>query len=255
MTSAAKTVGLFLAAALFLAGACAIAEDSELSLKELRAQQRTLRRLATEPGPAADREIARQFDELDAGRLPFALWLDVLEAAAKREDPALRARLAERKRQEAASTDPMRQWRECLEGGDGNEGREIFREKPEAGCIRCHRIGKEGGEIGPNLAALSQRAQRIHILESIIDPSASIVPGFSNLLVKLKDGRELAGIVSAESTDRMTLTSPTDGKKITFRTSDIVTETSLPSAMPPAFGEILGKRAVRDLVEFLAQQE
>ena len=165
----------------------------------------------------------------------------MLEAAGKRQDPALRARLAERARVEAASTDPLRPWRECLEGGDANEGREIFREKPEAGCIRCHRIGKEGGEIGPNLTALSQRAQRIAILESIIDPNASIVPGFSSLLVKLKDGRELAGIVSAETIDLMTLTSPTDGKKTTFRTSDIVAETALPSAMPPAFGQILGQ--------------
>lgn len=236
-------------------GAIAFAEEPELSLKEIRAQQRTLRRLATEPGPEADREIARRLDELDAGKLPYALWLDVLEAAAKREDPALRARLAQRKRVEAASTDPMKQWRECLEGGDANEGREIFREKPEAGCIRCHRVEKEGGEIGPNLAALSQRAQRIAILESIVDPNASIVPGFKNLLVKLKDGREIAGVVSAESTDLMTLTSPTDGKKTTIRTSEIVEETGLPSAMPPAFGQTLGKRAIRDLVEFLAGQE
>jgi quinoprotein glucose dehydrogenase len=244
-----------LLAMFFLLGACAMAEDRDLALREIRAQQRALRRLATEPGPAADREITRRFDELDAGRLPLALWLDVLEAAAKRQDPALRARLAERARVEAASTDPLRQWRECLEGGEANEGREIFREKPEAGCIRCHRIGNEGGEIGPNLTALSQRAQRISILESIVDPNASIVPGFSNLWVKLKDGREIAGIVSAESTDLMTLTSPTDGKKTTFRTSEIAAETGLPSAMPPAFGAILGKRAIRDLVEFLATQE
>jgi putative heme-binding domain-containing protein len=243
-----------LLAILFIIGAGAFAED-ELSLKEIRADQRHLRRVATEPGPEADREITRKFDEMDAGRLPVALWLDVLEAAAKRDDPALRARLAERARVEAASTDPMRKWRECLDGGDANEGREIFRDKPEAGCIRCHRIGNEGGEIGPNLTALSQRAQRIAILESIVEPNLSIVPGFSNLLVKLKDGREIAGIVSSESIDLMTLTSPIDGKKTTFRTGEIVEETGLPSAMPPAFGAILGKRAVRDLVEFLATQE
>jgi putative heme-binding domain-containing protein len=243
-----------LLAILFITGACAFAED-EMSLKEIRAEQRHLRRVATEPGPEADREIARKLDDMEAGRLPLALWLDVLEAAAKRDNPALRARLAERARTEAASTDPMRKWRECLDGGDANEGREIFREKPEAGCIRCHRIGNEGGEIGPNLTALSQRAQRIAILESIVEPNLSIVPGFSNLFVKLKDGREISGIVSAESTDLMTITSPTDGKKTTFRTSDIVEETGLPSAMPPAFGAILGKRAIRDLVEFLATQE
>jgi quinoprotein glucose dehydrogenase len=244
-----------LVAILLVMSACAIAQDQELSLKEIRAEQRHLRRVATEPGSAADQEITRKLDELDAGRLPLPLWLDVLEAAAKRDNPALRARLAERARVEAASTDPMRKWRECLEGGDANEGREIFRDKPEAGCIRCHRLGNEGGEIGPNLTALIQRAQRIAILESIVEPSLSIVAGFTNLLVKLKDGREITGIVSAESTDLMTITSATDGKKTTFRTSDIAEETGLPSAMPPAFGAILGKRAIRDLVEFLATQE
>jgi len=240
-----------LALALAMAGTT-LADDAE---KALRARQAALHKLATQPGPEADRELSRQLDELDAGRLPLALWLDVLEAAGRRDDPALRARLAERARVLATAPDPLRSWRECLEGGSVVLGRTIFREKPEAGCLRCHSVDGEGGAIGPDLSKLSQRAQRISILESILDPNAYIVMGFKNLLVKLKDGREIAGIVNAESEDKMRLISVVDGKPTTIRTDEIETETALPSAMPPGFGQILGKRAIRDLVEFLATRD
>ena len=221
----------------------------------IRLQQRALRRLAEVPGPDATRVIAEQFDALISGELPLGLWLDVLEAARKRDDPALRKRLADRDRELAASADPLRNWRECLEGGDASEGREIFRSRPEAGCIRCHRAQKEGGEIGPDLTAITQRAQRISVLESILEPNTYIVPGFRTVLVKLKDGSEVSGILSFESTELLRLTSPVDGKQTTIRADEIEKETGLPSAMPPGYGAVLGKRAIRDLIEYLFNQE
>jgi len=61
--------------------------------------------------------------------------------------------------------------------------------------------------------------------------------------------------VSFESTDDITITSVVDGKKRRLKTADIAERTPLPSAMPPGLGLVLGKRAIRDLVEFLATLE
>ena len=221
----------------------------------IRLKQRALRRLADLPGPTATRLIQEQFDALEAEKLPLPLWLDVLEAAGKRADPALKERLARREGELAAQPDPLRNWRECLEGGDASEGRAIFRERPEAGCIRCHRAQKEGGDIGPDLTAIAQRAQRISVLESILDPNAYIVPGFRSVLIKLKNGDEVSGVLTFESTEALHLVSPIDGKKTIVRSDDIEKETGLPSAMPPGYGILLGKRAIRDLIEYLFTQE
>jgi hypothetical protein len=43
-----------------------------------------------------------------------------------------------------------------------------------------------------------------------------------------------------------------DGKKTKVKTADITERTPLPSPMPPHFGAVLDKRAIRDLVEFIA---
>jgi mono/diheme cytochrome c family protein len=43
-------------------------------------------------------------------------------------------------------------------------------------CLGCHRIGDQGGRIGPSLNAISERADAAYVLAVIGDPAASI-PG------------------------------------------------------------------------------
>jgi quinoprotein glucose dehydrogenase len=219
---------------------------------EMRAQQEALVALGDLPGLEADRVLLAQFDRYVAGKLPPALWLELFEAAAKRQDPKLKARLTELQQKTAASRDPLTPYRECLEGGDAASGRAIFTKKVEAGCIRCHRVSGEGGEIGPDLSALQQVTDRIYILESIVEPNAVIAAGFQNVMLSLKNGDTVWGIASFESSDEIVLTSVVDGKKRTYAIADVVDRKPLPSAMPPSFGLILSKRTIRDLVEFLA---
>jgi mono/diheme cytochrome c family protein len=45
----------------------------------------------------------------------------------------------------------------------------------EIGCAQCHRVGSEGGFIGPDLTAVASRFDRRTILESMIEPSKVIV--------------------------------------------------------------------------------
>jgi putative heme-binding domain-containing protein len=231
------------------------AETKPVRVQGIRARQRELDELAAQSGPEADQKLLAQFEAYRAGTLPPALWLELFEAAAKRDHPALKARLAERERELEASRDPLSRYRECLEGGDAVAGRALFIERPEAGCIRCHRVSGEGGEIGPDLTALRQATDRIFILESIIDPNAKIAFGYPNVLLKLTNGELVSGVAAFESSEEIIVTSVVDGKKRTVKTADVAERTPLPSAMPPGFGLVLGKRAIRDLVEFLATLE
>lgn len=218
----------------------------------LREQQRHLAALAKNSGPDSDREILALLDQYRAGMLPAALWLELFEAAAGSTDPAVQARLAEHNQTLEQSRDLVKRFRDCLEGGDAEAGRVIFTTRPEAGCVRCHRVSGEGGQIGPELTALQQATDRVFILESIVDPNTTIASGFQHMLLKLKSGESVSGIVSFESGEVVGVTSIIDGKRRDLPTRDIIERTPLPSAMPPGFGTILGKHAVRDLVEFIA---
>ena len=233
-----------------------IAGDAEtLENGSIRARQKVLARVGSQPGARADELLLSQFTQFEKGELHPALWLDLLEAMAKRENPEIKARLAEREKALEKSPDPLSRYRECLEGGHAEAGRALFSEKPEAGCIRCHKVQGKGGEIGPDLTGLHQTTERIYILESIVDPNAVITPGFQNILLTLKNGDTVTGIFNSERDDEITITSTIDGKKRKVKAQDVTDRTPLPSAMPPGFGVVLGKRAIRDLVEYLATLE
>jgi len=230
-----------------------IAEETAVLEKgRLSAKQRAFARLGTHSDPAADELLRKQFGRYRTGELPPALWLDLFEAMAKRNNAEFNALLAEREERLAKSPDPLRRFEECLEGGNGEEGRAIFTKKPEAGCIRCHSVDGKGGQVGPELTWLRNATERIHILESIILPNSTIATGFDSVALKLKSGETVAGVVRGESASEITLASFVDGKRSTVKISNVTERTPLPSPMPPQFGQVLGKRAIRDLVQFIA---
>ncbi len=229
-----------------------VEEIAVLDKGRLSAKQRALARLGVHSDPAADEVLRKQFESYRAGELRPAMWLDLFEAMAKRTNAEFTKLLAEREERLAKSPDPLRRFEECLEGGNGEAGRAIFTKKPEAGCIRCHAVDGKGGQIGPELTWLRNATERSHVLESIILPNSVVAPGFESVVLKLKNGEMLAGVVRGESTEEITLASFADGKRSTVKLSTVAERTPLPSPMPQHFGHVLDKRAIRDLVEFIA---
>ena len=62
--------------------------------------------------------------------------------------------------------------------GNVENGGAIFREHPVAACNRCHKVGGQGGDIGPALDGIASRKTRDYLYESLVDPSAAIAEGF-----------------------------------------------------------------------------
>lgn len=220
-----------------------------------RAQKNALARLAASADPEADKVLLSQFQRFRDGTLPPALWLDLFEAAAKRENPELKKLLADREAELAKSNDPLTRFRECLEGGDSEAGKALFNKSPEPGCIRCHSMDGKGGEIGPDLTWLRKSAERSNLLESVVLPNGTMAIGYQSALIQLKNGEEIAGVITHDNPSDFILTSVTDGRKRTIQTADLVKRTTLPSPMPPHFGTALTKRELRDLIEYLASGE
>lgn len=118
--------------------------------------------------------------------------------------------------------------------------------------MRCHKFKGEGGDVGPDLAKISQAMDRVYILESIVDPNAKIAPGYDSVLLTLNNGDIILGVLKAEDANEVTVTNVTDGKLQKIKASDIKERTHAPSPMPPGMGEVLGKHDLRDVVEFLS---
>lgn len=69
--------------------------------------------------------------------------------------------------------------------GDAERGRELFRKQA---CIQCHRVGDEGKETCPDLSSIGASQSPEYVLESILDPSAVIVRGYTETIVLWKSG-------------------------------------------------------------------
>jgi quinoprotein glucose dehydrogenase len=179
--------------------------------------------------------------------------LDLLEAAAHRSDEKVRALLA-RYDDARSKDDPLGPYREALEGGNARRGRQIFFEKDEVSCLRCHKIQNRGGEVGPELTNIGAKQNREYLLEALVAPNRQIAQGFETLVVAKTDGQIVAGILKSDDGESLQLLSP-EGAPIAVPKRDIEAQTKGISAMPADLVNSLSKSELRDLVEFLARQQ
>ncbi|HUS36390.1 MAG TPA: PVC-type heme-binding CxxCH protein [Verrucomicrobiae bacterium] len=200
---------------------------------------------------AGDKLLGEWLEKLARGEAQNELYVDIIEAASKR--PALKDK-AEKIIANIAAKSPIQDWSLALYGGNAAEGRKIFFERAEVSCMRCHRVGGEGGEVGPDLTGYGAKQTREYIAESIAFPNKHIAKGFESLLVALKNGTSYAGIMKSEDDANLVLNSPEDGI-VTIKKSDIQSRTVGSSGMPEGMAQILGRKDFRDLIEVLATQK
>ncbi len=213
-------------------------------------KQAALAALGSLTEPAAENALTGWLTRLLAGDVPKEVQLDLIEAAEKRSSPEIKGKL-ERYQASKPKDDPLAEYREALYGGNAAEGKKIFFERPEASCVRCHKINGEGGEVGPDLSHVGGQKDRQYFLESILIPNKQIAPGFESVLVTLNNGALYAGVLKSENANELVINSPEDGL-VTVKKSDLKTREKGLSPMPEGMGQTLSKQDLRDLVEFLS---
>jgi len=213
-------------------------------------KQAALAALGSLTEPAAENALTGWLTRLLAGDVPKEVQLDLIEAAEKRSSPEIKGKL-ERYQASKPKDDPLAEYREALYGGNAAEGKKIFFERPEASCVRCHKINGEGGEVGPDLSHVGGQKDRQYFLESVLIPNKQIAPGFESVLVTLNNGALYAGVLKSENANELVINSPEDGL-VTVKKSDLKTREKGLSPMPEGMGQTLSKQDLRDLVEFLS---
>ena len=206
--------------------------------------------LGTMKGKEAEGLLSRWMDELLARKLEAELHLDLLEAARTSASTTVKQKLA---RYESARPkgDHLAAWREALTGGDAEEGRRIFLHRAEVSCLRCHKVGGQGGDVGPDLSGIGARQKRDYLLEAIVDPSRQIAKGFETVILTTTKGKTVVGIVKAEDKQSVKLMTA-EGNLVIVPKKEIDERQAGKSAMPEDVVKHLSRRELRDLVEFLA---
>jgi putative heme-binding domain-containing protein len=124
----------------------------------------------------------------------------------------------------------------------------------KAQCIVCHRLGNEGGLVGPDLSQVGSRFDKRALLESILEPSKVIDEKFRNIVFTLKDGSTLTGTIEQESETKLLVRESAFAEKAIELPKQNITrrEQSTVSPMPAGLINILTREEVMDLIAFLA---
>lgn len=139
--------------------------------------------------------------------------------------------------------------------GNVERGRKLFLTVEKSNCLKCHRLGGQGEKIGPELTGIGSRFSRIHIIESLLDPSRTIAAGFQSQTVAMNDGRVLSGLKISETADTLVL-ADNQGKKHSLRKADIEeSQAHTQSIMPDGLEKSLSLDEFVDLIAFLTSEK
>ncbi|WP_430452154.1 DUF7133 domain-containing protein [Rhodopirellula europaea] len=182
--------------------------------------------------------------------LPADVQLNLVEAAAKRLPEEWNAKIAAH-REQLATTEPLAKWMDSLHGGDPDKGAKLFFGKTELSCVRCHKVDRAGGEVGPALTTIGKTRDRRTLLEAIALPDAKIAEGFETAVIADEDGQVFTGIVGMETEDVIELIAA-DGSRARIEKDYIIARKKGKSSMPAGLTEQMTARELRDLVAYLA---
>jgi putative heme-binding domain-containing protein len=126
-----------------------------------------------------------------------------------------------------------------------------------ASCSRCHRVGRLGTSVGPDLTTASSRFSRKDLLESIVEPSKSIAENYRSLRIVTRDGKVYVGrpVLGGDyrsQTLRLAVDPqhPLQVTEIDKRTIE-EEQVSPISFMPEGLLDTLSAEEIRDLVAFI----
>ncbi|WP_339729297.1 hypothetical protein [uncultured Gimesia sp.] len=121
----------------------------------------------------------------------------------------------------------------------------------KATCIKCHRYGKQGEKVGPDLTHVSRRLQQKEIMQATIFPSHFVAEEYPTFTIITEAGKALTGMMGAAGPDQiMLLTS--EGTKQLINKKDV--EEIIPvkkSSMPEGLLNLLTKEEAIQLFGYL----
>jgi putative heme-binding domain-containing protein len=135
--------------------------------------------------------------------------------------------------------------------GDVRRGAGLF-DNPTSACISCHRVGRRGGDVGPDLSAAGTRMTPEEIVEGVFWPNRTVKPEYKAVALSLANGQVLQGIAKEESPKELQLRDAT-GKLHRVAKTEILERREIGSLMPDGLTAAMSPEDRRDLVRYLLE--
>ncbi len=122
-----------------------------------------------------------------------------------------------------------------------------------ARCVACHRAGNMGLQVGPDLITVKTKGREA-LLTAILEPHKEVASQFIAYTINTKDGQTLAGIITSDTANSMTLRMM-GGIEKTLQRSEIKGSSSTgQSLMPEGLETGMSVEDMADLLSFIEGQ-
>ena len=118
-------------------------------------------------------------------------------------------------------------------------------------CATCHRLENVGVEVGPDLLAALANKTPETLLVDILDPSREVDPRYINYVVTTKSGRQLTGLIAAETASSLTLRRAERAEDTVLRSQIDEIQATAKSVMPEGLEMQLSKQDLADVIAYL----
>ncbi len=135
--------------------------------------------------------------------------------------------------------------------GDPKKGRDVYL-TAQLSCVACHRIGDEGGVIGPALTNVGAGMPLDQIVESVLWPERQIKEGFQAVSLTTREGAAITGYLEREDEDLLWYRNTTTPWILPLDKSAIAERRNLPTLMPAGLTHSLDEQQFLDLIAYLA---
>ncbi len=223
--------------------------ERTLNSRTTREKQMAFKVLGSLKAAKADEILENWLDRLKNGNVPPPLRLDLLESAKLRNSSSVAAKV-EAYEDSKDPDDALSPYIELLAGGNRWNGRKVFFQNTQVYCVRCHKINKNGGDVGPDLSQVAKEKSRRYLLESIVFPDQDVAEGFESVQLIVRQGVVYNGVLKAEDESSVTI-ADNQAKLIKIQKDDILNRSRGISAMPQDLHTKISPSELRDLVEFL----
>ena len=121
-------------------------------------------------------------------------------------------------------------------------------------CLACHRLGNDGGGVGPDLNRSANRYTLRDLMENIIEPSKVVSNQYESTIMELRDGTVVTGrIIGEEDGILQVAANPTAPQEIKeIRNADVESRQVSPiSMMPLGLINRMNQDEVLDLIAYI----
>lgn len=187
--------------------------------------------------------------QMSSGRIDQDILLELSEAVESSNSETIQQQY-QKAAEQLWKGDILASYQSSLNGGDVIKGRSIFFQSQTGQCMRCHAYDDMGGNVGPGMNGIGRKLSRQELLESLIDPSKRIAPGYGIVTLDLDNGQRVTGILGEETAQTLLMMQGNKADTL-IRKSNVKERKNAPSSMPD-MKAVLSRREIRDLVAYLA---